>query len=401
MADEKNINLSTKSFAWVREDKTKALVAAFGAECCRFVGGAVRDSLIGRLVQDVDLATSLAPEEVMARLKKAGIKVVPTGLKHGTVTAVCQGRAFEVTTLRHDVETYGRHAEVKFHDDWAADAARRDFTINALYLGADGTLYDYFGGEEDIEAGRVRFIGDAAKRITEDALRILRFFRFHAWYGKGDLDPGGLKAVAEKLGLLDVLSEERVRDEILKLLRAPDPVPVVAVMVRAGVLQHVFPGRGFDLKKLEAVVALENELDRVSALRRLAALVALDKPGALEVSARLKLSNRQRSRLTTMVTVPLPSNLTEVAVRRDIYLNGLESFCDRLVLNGGEAQKIKPLLDFADGFKVPKFPVGGGDLRRAGIPPGIKMGETLKALEARWLDSDFILSKDQLLKYLD
>ncbi len=249
MANEQKIDISGRVFDWMK-GSAGALVSALGENTCRFVGGAVRDSLINKTVQDVDLATTLAPGEVIGRLEAAKIKVVPTGLKHGTVTAVFPGRHFEVTTLRHDVETFGRHAKVAFHDDWREDAARRDFTINALYLSPDGALYDYFGGEDDLTRGRVRFIGDAAKRIEEDALRILRLFRFHAWYGRGPLDRDALEAVGRKLDLLNILSGERVAAETFKLLRAPDPVPLLKAMNKVGVLGQLFEGFTFDFKWL-------------------------------------------------------------------------------------------------------------------------------------------------------
>ncbi|MCG8506772.1 MAG: CCA tRNA nucleotidyltransferase, partial [Sphingomonadales bacterium] len=205
---------------WLADAAVTRVVAALGANNCRFVGGAVRNTLLGEPVTDIDIATRLEPDAVIARLEAAEIKAVPTGLKHGTVTAVAEGHAIEVTTLRHDVETDGRHAKVAFTDDWQADAARRDFTFNALYAAPDGTLYDYFGGLDDLKAGHVRFIGDAEARITEDALRILRFFRFHAHYGAGGMDAAGLDACAALAGRLDILSVERVRDELLKLLAA-------------------------------------------------------------------------------------------------------------------------------------------------------------------------------------
>ncbi|MEE8259208.1 MAG: CCA tRNA nucleotidyltransferase [Sphingomonadales bacterium] len=398
MVKSRKINLDTPQFAWVREKETQTLIKALGQGNCRFVGGVVRNSLFGKTVQDIDVATPLKPEEVMAALKIAGIKVIPTGLKHGTVSAVFKGRIFEITTLRHDVKTFGRHAEVAFHDDWEADAARRDFTINALYLSPDGTLYDYFGGEEDFKEGKVRFIGQAEKRIREDSLRILRFFRFHAWYGTGDLNPGGLQAVAGTVKLLDKLSAERVRNEFLKTLQAPDPFPVLRSMEGVGVLGHLFNGGKFNLEKLGLVVHLETGLDMTSALRRLAALITLDEKEAKNIGTRLKLSNRAQTRLAAMIAGVLPENISEKGAAREIYLNGKEVFMDRLILHGGEVSEIKSLLKFSEGFQIPNFPVGGADLERQGIKPGREMGLLLKELEARWVKSDFTLTKEQLLK---
>ena len=226
---------------WLHAPDLRKVMGALGQNHCRVVGGAVRDSILGRDVKDIDIATDHKPEEASRRLKSAGIKVVPTGIAHGTITAVIDGRPFEVTTLRHDVESFGRHARVAFHSDWEDDAARRDFTINALYVDGEGKLYDYFAGQEDIAEGRVRFIGRPAERIEEDALRILRFFRFHACYGKGSPDPDGLKACEENAKKIDILSVERIRDELLKLLAAPDPAPVLAGMRKAGILEYVLP----------------------------------------------------------------------------------------------------------------------------------------------------------------
>jgi len=399
MAKTKQIDISKKVFFWMRGSAEK-LVAALGPGDCRFVGGAVRDSLIGRMVVDVDMATSHPPEFVIDRLKKAGIKVIPTGLKHGTVTAVFPDRHFEVTTLRHDVETFGRHAEVAFHDDWQADAARRDFTINALYLTADGTLFDYFDGEPDLKAGKVCFIGDAAKRIEEDALRILRLFRFHAWYGKGDVDTAGLKEIREKLQMLEVLSPERIRDELFKLLKAPDPVPVLRVMEKVGVLARVFEGFAFDFRRLGKVVRLENDLGLVSALRRLGAFLKFSTDDAKEVYQRFHLANREMRRLSDMAALKLPEPLDDRAIRKLLYHHGAEAFRDCLILNTSDKDAAIRALAFADETTIPKFPVTGKDLKAAGVEPGIEMGKILSDLEKRWVDSDFLLGKKDLLKTL-
>ena len=399
MATERTIDISAPSFAWMK-GSAETLVCALGKDTCRFVGGAVRDSLINKPVQDVDLATTLPPDEAIKRLEAAKIKVVPTGLKFGTVTAVFPDRHFEVTTLRHDVETFGRHADVAFHDDWQEDAARRDFTINGLYLSSDGTLYDYFGGGEDLERGRVGFIGDAAKRIEEDALRILRFFRFHSWYGKGPLDQAALEAISRKIDLLSILSEQRVAAELFKLLKAPEPGPLLRAMERTGVLDQLFPGFAFNFERLERVVDLENALGDVSGLTRLGAFLAGDKFEAINIATALKLSNRQRKRLLDMVTNPLPGKVSEKNARTELYLHGEEAFRDRLVLRGGKVDEVKARLDYAGRYKIQKFPVQGTDLEKRGIEPGIEMGKILKDLEARWLESDFTLAKKDLLKNL-
>ncbi|MCH8322533.1 MAG: CCA tRNA nucleotidyltransferase [Proteobacteria bacterium] len=399
MPNEQKIDISGRAFDWMKGSAGE-LVSALGKDACRFVGGAVRDSLIKKPVEDVDLATTLTPEEVIKRLEAAKIKVVPTGLKFGTVTAVFPGRHFEVTTLRHDVETFGRHAKVAFHDDWREDAARRDFTINALYLSPDGALYDYFGGGDDLKRGQVRFIGDAAKRIEEDALRILRLFRFHAWYGQGPLDRDALEAVGQKLDLLNILSGERVAAETFKLLRAPDPVPLLKAMEKVGVLGQLFEGFTFDFGRLERIVSLENALGDVSGLRRLGAFLAAGNFEAISIATALKLSNRQGKRLLEAVTNPLPGKVSEKKARAELYLHREEAFRDRLILRGGAVEDITALLDYAGGYEIPKFPVQGADLKKRGVKPGTGMGKILDGLEARWLKSDFSLSKSELLKLL-
>ena len=278
--------------------ETKAVIAALtagGAEV-RFVGGCVRDAAIGRAVTDVDIATHDLPETVIELLQAARLKVVPTGLKHGTVTAVVKGQHFEITTLRRDVETFGRHARVEFTDDWAADAARRDFTMNAMFLGIDGTLYDPFGGLADLRAGRVRFVGDARQRIKEDVLRLLRFFRFHARYGRGAPDAEGLAACRALAPLLPTLSAERVRDETLKLLRAPAPADVLRLMAREDILARYLP-EAHKFERLAALTALPTERDAPDGLRRLAAVLDVDGAGAREVATRLRFSNAEIKRL--------------------------------------------------------------------------------------------------------
>lgn len=385
----------TASFEWAASPEAKALVKALGEKNLRFVGGAVRDSLLGKAVSDIDVATSLNPETVMEKLVKSKFKVIPTGLKHGTITAVINHKVFEVTTLRHDVETFGRHAKVAFHDDWQADARRRDFTINALYLGADGTLYDYFGGQGDLEAQTVRFIGNAEKRIEEDGLRILRLFRFHAWYGKGPVDPDALTAVQKKLGMLNHLSAERVRQEVIKTLKAQDPVLEFETMKDVGVLEHAFPRFNLDFPGFKILISLENYLDMVSPIRRLGSFF---KGQGEVISGHLKLSNRERDRLIKMEANLPPDPLDEKAIRADVYLHGHQAFEDRLLLSGKVLKEIKPALKTADDFTPPKFPISGKDLEAKGMEPGIEMGDKLKELERRWVESDFTLTKDQLLK---
>ena len=275
-----------------------ALETAGGADCARFVGGCVRNTLIGKPVSDLDIATRLTPEAVTQALKSAGLKAVPTGVEHGTVTAVSGGKPFEITTLRRDVETDGRRAVVAFTDDWAQDARRRDFTLNSLYARRDGTLFDPTGhGVADARAGRIVFVGEPEQRVREDYLRILRFFRFYAWYGAAPADAGALAACEALRGEIATLSAERVSRELLKLLAADDPRDAVALMARTGVLGEVLPAP-IDLARFEGLVAIEeDQLFETDPLLRLAALLPDDQVGAAAFAERLRLSNAERDRL--------------------------------------------------------------------------------------------------------
>lgn len=390
------------SFAWAKGKAATKLVTVLGVENLRFVGGAVRDSLLEHPVQDIDAATPLPPEEVMEKLTSAGIRALPTGLKHGTVTALFENRKIEITTLRYDIEAYGRHADVAFHADWKEDASRRDFTLNALYLSPDGGLYDWFGGADDLKKGRVRFIGDPEQRIREDALRILRFFRFHAWFGKGGLDKEGFDACRNKLRMLDILSAERVRDELMKTLASPQPVPVLEVMEGIGVFRHIIGDGKLALAKLKTLVALESEMNRPSALRRLAAMVPFDEDRLGRLGRDLKFSNRQIERLTAMKLGKLPLPITAEQARKAVYILGHQLFEDRLFLSAGKdkAKALEKALAEAEQFKPPKFPVTGQDLQKRGISPGPEMGDLLDVLEKRWVASNFKLSKRELLSSL-
>jgi len=374
---------------WMRENATRrvvrALTVADGAP--RFVGGAVRDTVLGRAVIDIDLGTPLKPEAVMERLSAAGIRAVPTGIAHGTVTAVTPKRSFEITTLRRDVETYGRHAKVAFDADWGADAQRRDFTMNALSLDARGVIYDYVGGLADLKAGRVRFVGDPATRIREDVLRLLRFYRFFAHYGKGSGDRAARAACRAAVPLLPTLSAERVAVETLKLLAALDPARALRLMQADGVLKVLLPEAG-GLIRLRRLVALEPQPDPI---RRLAALVARD-PAA--VAERLKLSGAQRNRLTALLAKPAADlNGARAAQRRALYRWGPELYRDRLLLaaaaRGVGRRRVAPLLRLAQGWRPPQFPLKGRDLVAAGIVPGPQIGKLLAALEAWWIKGDF------------
>jgi poly(A) polymerase len=394
------MRIDPKQHAWMTAPETAAVMAALVE--ARFVGGAVRNALLGVPVTDIDIAVPMPPAETVARLKAAGIRTIPTGIEHGTVTAVAGHHAFEVTSLRRDVETDGRRATIAFTDDWAEDAARRDFTINALYAASDGEIFDYATGMEDLIAGKVRFMGDAATRIAEDYLRILRLFRFHAWYGKGDLDETALRPAAAARRKLASLSAERIAKEMLRLLQAPWPGPVLRVMAATGILAEVLPG-DLDLARLERLCELDMEgLLVPDAVLRLAALLKSQDAGT--VAERLKMSNADRARLAAALQdgERIASHLKAPDVRRLLYGLGPAVFRDRVRLAWAAAPRSQPaiawrmLLAMADSFERPRFPLSGHDVIAAGVPEGESVGKVLAALEADWLASDFLLSEAEL-----
>lgn len=346
----------------------------------RYVGGAVRDDLLGLPVSDIDFATRLRPEEVVDKLEAARIKAVPTGIEHGTITAVADGQPAEVTTLRADVSTDGRRATVAFTDDWMADASRRDFTINALYADPQsGEVHDYFGGLEDLQAGRVRFIGDPLVRIAEDHLRILRFFRFHARFGAGEPDAAALEACTARANDLMALSRERVADELLKLLALPDPGATVALMIAQGILRPVLPEIE-SAERLEKLIAAEKKAGiEPDPLRRLAALLPQTPDLAEKIAARLKLSNRARKRAAVAAETDLSDSPHALA-----YWLGTESAQDRLLLANrpGEAAQLS-------GWPVPRLPIRGGQLIKRGVPEGPLVAKTLQEIERQWVAAGF------------
>jgi len=366
-----------------RADLIRLTGALGGADgLVRFVGGAVRDALLGLPVSDLDLATTLLPDEVSRRVKAAGFKAVPTGIAHGTVTAVLPGGPVEVTTLRRDVTTDGRRATVAFTDDWREDAARRDFTINALSADpASGEVHDYFGGLDDIQVGLVRFIGDPRARIAEDHLRILRFFRFHARFGQGAPDPTGLEACAARANDLMALSRERIAQELLKLLGVIDPVPTIALMVAHGIFAGVIPEiDARSVERLERLVARERKFGG-DPLRRLAALLPDAPELAEQVGARLKLSNAQRKRLALAAQGGEPGPARALA-----HAIGLEGARDRLLLHAADpAEGMAALADWA----VPRFPLSGGELVELGLRAGPVVAATMRAVERQWVHEGF------------
>jgi poly(A) polymerase len=372
--------------AFLAEPGLAAVMAALPE--ARVVGGAVRDTLAGRTVAEIDLATPRMPDQVIEALQAAGIRAVPTGLDHGTVTAVADRRGFEITTLRRDVETDGRHAVVAFTDDWQADAARRDFTINAMSLTRTGEVFDYFGGIADLRTGVVRFVGDPATRIAEDYLRILRYFRFFARYGAGGADPCALAAIRAGVPGLSRLSVERVWNELARILSAPDPRAAVALMEEAGVLEAILP-EGADPERLAGLIAAGAPEDP---LLRLAALLAGD-PEAM--AARLRLSTVERDRLVALRAGPVPQpGGDDAALRRLLADHARELLIDRTWLTGGDAPEWAALRTRLAALPRPVFPLEGRDVLALGEPEGPRVGALLRAVRQWWLDGGCLADKE-------
>lgn len=371
---------------WRTRPGLDALLEALGAHAgeARYVGGAVRDGLLGQPVKDVDIATVHSPRQVLARLKAAGIKAVPTGIDHGTVTAVLDGWPVEITTLRRDVSTDGRRATVAFSDDWREDAARRDFTINALYADPlTGEIRDYFSGLADLEARRIRFIGRAEDRIDEDHLRILRYFRFLARFGVPEEGGEAYRACVAKANSLMALSRERIADEITKLLATADPVPAVRMMIAGGILVPVVPEIGMEgVERLALLIAREETAGvEPSAVRRLAALLPPDAKVGEAVAARLKLSNKARRRIALALT-PQPA----IAPRELAFRIGTEGAVDRLLL---DAEAPAGAISALEGWEPPMLPVGGGELIALGMTAGPEVARMLGMIREQWIAEGF------------
>ncbi|HLY04152.1 MAG TPA: CCA tRNA nucleotidyltransferase [Rhizomicrobium sp.] len=385
--------------AWMRTKEVCAVMNALLAEGgeARFVGGAVRDALLGRPVDNIDIATPLVPEEVTRRLQHAHIAALPTGIEHGTVTAVLDGHALEVTTLRRDVSTDGRRAVVAFSTSWEEDASRRDFTFNALYASFDGELFDYGGGLQDLAAGHVRFIGDPVQRIREDYLRILRLFRMHAWYGKGEVDDDALQGATTERRGLGALSGERIRKEFLRLLEADNPVSAVLSMQRHKILAEMLPAETYP-KRFERLVAIDSgNFFKPDPMLRLIALVSRNDPSARRLPERLKLSGDERDRLLDLIDdrQELAPYMPVRKVRQMLYRLGRQRFRDRVLLawadDADQSNTIpwRALLALADAWERPRFPLSGRDVLEAGIPEGPLVGNVLSEVEAWWMENDF------------
>ncbi|MDP2802419.1 MAG: CCA tRNA nucleotidyltransferase [Phreatobacter sp.] len=390
---------------WLAAGDVPRLIRAIGVEgdAVRVVGGAVRNWLIGLPPGDIDLATTAEPGAVSARAVGAGFKVVPTGIAHGTVTVVVDGTGYEVTTLRQDIATDGRRAIVRFGRDWEADAARRDFTINAMSLSADGDLFDYFGGRSDLAGGKVRFIGDALQRVREDRLRILRLFRFHATYARGEVDRAALSAcIAEREGLAD-LSRERLRAEIMKLVVAPRAGATLQAMADCGLLGQVLGGvplaAGVDrLATVEAELSIDAD-----PVQRLASLAVLIREDALRLRERLALSNAEFRRLDGIGHGWRRDPATGLTAAKELlYAVGPRGFRDRVLIGFARsaADPADPawrdLLSLPERWTAPHFPVSGEELQRRGLAAGPDLGTVLSAIRTRWMAADFPVAKDQV-----
>lgn len=395
------MKLTPEQAPWLHASHAAAVLDALeaaGGEG-RFVGGCVRNALLSAPVDDLDVATPLTPPQVIAALEAAGVRAVPTGVEHGTVTAVYDHKPVEVTTLRRDVETDGRRAVVAFTTNWAEDAARRDFRLNALYADRGGRIFDPVGGGiDDARAGRVVFVGDPETRIREDYLRLLRFFRFRAWYGRGEPDAAAVGACERMADGLRTLSAERVSKELLKLLAAPDPHPAVRLMVGTGVLARLLPTT-IGSARLERLIEQDAALGAgPDPLLRLGAMLPDDPIAAAETASRLRLSRSQAARLIAALT---PGALEPAPAR--LYALGVEAFTDRVRLHTASSAApvdfLRSALDHAAAWTRPRFPLTGQDALALGAS-GPAVGRALKALEQAWIDSGFALERAALLARL-
>ncbi len=392
---------------WLHWPETQKLIAAFGAEPFRFVGGCVRDGILAIAVKDVDLATPLLPEAVMKLLAKSGIKTIPTGIDHGTVTAVVGKKHFEITTLRRDVATDGRRAVVAYTDNWREDAERRDFTVNALYADAQGEITDYFNGRADLHANYVRFIGDPNQRIAEDALRILRFFRFFAHYGVGVADKDALTACAANAAKIDNLSGERIQQEMFKLLVADDAADVIDMMQENKILKYVLPVsvNVTSLKKLSALskTIIIYPVDPILALMALLRSVKGDKlPIIQSIAARWKLSKAHYLRLCDLCVrdCPIQGKNEEKLWKKHIRNFGKRLFIEEVLLSMAERfdeQTGLKAMALVQDWNIPEFPVTGDDLIHAGLKSGKDLGVLLENLEEYWEENNYTPSKEELL----
>ena len=392
---------------WMLDPQTRRVMAALesSGQQARFVGGCVRNALVNRPVSDIDIATPLLPEAVIEHLQAAGIQSVPTGLLHGTITAVTEGKAFEITTLRRDVHGHGRHADVIFTDDWQLDAARRDFTINAMSCTLDGVVYDYFGGMQHLREGKVLFVGEPEQRIHEDYLRILRFFRFQAHFGQGAPDKAALKACQKNAKFLGRLSSERIRQETLKLLDSNQCAEIWSLMLDLGIVAHILP-EGTKVARLKNLLKAENLLHVPPlAILRLASLLDTTETGFKNIVNALRLSTRETDHLHDLLFTPLPASRNDSALhlRQKTYRLGHDIVIGQLLLDVAETNDQKNLVatyQIVTSFRPPQFPLNGKDVMELGIPAGPDVGRFLAAMETWWLEHDFKPGRGECLEKL-
>ncbi len=387
--------LSLHSHEWLQSPPVQRLLHILKQDGgdARFVGGCVRDALLGRDVHDLDIATTLLPQDVIDRCLKMGAKVVPSGISHGTVMVISEGRIFEITTLRKDIETNGRHAKVAFTDDWLEDAKRRDFTMNALYCDIDGNITDFFCGMQDALAGHVRFVGDAQERIKEDVLRILRFYRFSAYYGKENYDQDAVMACQALRGLLNTLSAERVRAELMRLFSAPRAYKTVQLMEENKIFEAMSLPLSCSVQSEKTFSFPQND-----PLPRLLSLLH-DATKINSLSAQLRLSKAEKFRLENMQALRNTALGTTTDIKKAIYKFGAAAVRDTLILKG-EMESLEILDVLVATFK-PCFPLNGSDLSEKGIPPGPYYAQVLNEIEAWWIDGDFLGDRAACLKKLD
>ncbi|WP_455479040.1 CCA tRNA nucleotidyltransferase [Bartonella sp. B23] len=415
-----SIRQNFKQVKWLQHSDIQTLlrILSVGGEEARVVGGAVRNQLLGQPISDIDIATTCLPQQVIVRAEKAGFKVIPTGVAFGTVTVVSQSCFYEITTLRSDIETDGRHAKVVFGRDWKKDAERRDFTINALYCDADGRLYDDVGGLNDIARRTVRFIGIAENRIREDYLRILRFFRFFAWYGAGRPDAQALKACVCLKDGLQKLSSERIWGEMKKLLMALDPTRALLWMRQSRILTRIFPEtEKWGIDGIYSLVKAEQNFGwKIDPLLRLESLLPPDPVRLHEMAQRLRLSNKEKMRLKEWAKLKMINQkCSDGFVQKLIYFHGRQPVLDQLSLCVAaahvaaleedealqKAESYERLYQLAQKWQIPTFPVNGTDLMKKGLSGGVFLGKKLKELEMIWVESGFLTDRKALLEKIN
>ena len=406
--------LDTTNINWITENRTQAVIDALRAngQEVRFVGGCVRDTILKRKVTDIDIATPDVPDKVMDLLKQANIKCVPTGYDHGTITAIpkndkeTKDLRFEITTLRCDVINLGRHAEVEYTDDWEADSRRRDFTMNALSLSPEGHLYDPYNGMLDIAAGHVKFVGNASRRIHEDYLRLLRFFRFHAYFGKGEPDIEAIDACRLSAEHLHKLSPERIRDEFIKLIKAPNPIPTINIMVNCEILYQIIPEVN-NTKFLGKLLRI-NHGNTDDWLLRLASLLLGSELNvtSINISDRWRFSSKDSKRLTCLLAkhYTLEKTLDDSTVRRSLYASGKRLVIDWLILtlaiNEREDKEYYELINLAENWVKPALPITGFDVISLGKNPGPEIGNLLETIEDWWINNNFAPDRQKCLEHL-